>query len=274
MQEIQIYQVDAFAGRAFGGNPAAVCPLETFLDDSVMQAIARENNLSETAFITPSRTPGADYDLRWFTPTLEVAICGHATLAAAHVVLTHLKPDADAVTFETRSGALPVCRRDGRLEMNFPVNRAAPVNMPPELPAVLGAEPVECYLTDREYLLVFEDAETIRSMAPSITGLQAMAPYGFIVTAPGAGVTAPDLPGKTVDFVSRCFYPNHGVPEDPVTGSAHCVSAPYWADRLGKDSLFALQVSQRGGELWLEMKGDRVLIGGVNVEVMRGSLFI
>lgn len=266
MNSIPIYQVDAFTNRAFGGNPAAVCPLDSFLDDKLLQSIALENNLSETAFLVPLDGVEANYRLRWFTPGVEVALCGHATLAAAHVVFTHLRQDLDAVQFQTLSGILTVVRDGGRYRMDFPGLPPFPFEAPSGLRAAMGIEPeavLKSEQGDRDLLLVYPNDETVRNLSPDMNALKAFAPYGFIATASGDGDT---------DFVSRCFFPNHGIGEDPVTGSAHCVSAPYWAQKLAKNQLFAQQISVRGGNLWLEVAGDRVLISGQAVEVMRGTL--
>jgi len=266
MIQIPIYQVDAFTNRTFGGNPAAVCPLDAFFDDEVLQSIALENNLSETAFLVPFDGAEADYRLRWFTPGVEVALCGHATLAAAYVVFNHLMPELEAVRFTTLSGILTVVRDGDRYRMDFPRLPPFPFNAPMGLGAAMGAEPdaiLKSEQGDRDLLLVYSDEAKIRALSPDLGALKAFAPFGFIATAPGAGDT---------DFVSRCFFPNHGIGEDPVTGSAHCVSAPYWAERLGRSKIFAQQISARGGDLWLEVAGDRVLISGQAVEVMHGTL--
>ncbi|WP_417449739.1 PhzF family phenazine biosynthesis protein [Kordiimonas sp.] len=267
MREISFYQVDAFTSRPFTGNPAAVCPLPEFLADDLMQAIAAENNLAETAYIV--RRAGGHYDLRWFTPTVEVEICGHATLASAHVVFTHLEPDLEDVQFETRSGTMAVTRQvDGKLCLDFPNYLPLPFSLPTGLGVAMGREPdavLKSEAGDRDLLLVYASSDDVAALAPDLSALQAFAPYGFVATAPGQGA---------VDFVSRCFFPNHGIPEDPVTGSAHCVSAPYWADRLGKTHLFARQISGRGGDLWLEVTDTRVKIAGFAVEVIRGTLML
>jgi PhzF family phenazine biosynthesis protein len=268
VQTIPIYQVDAFTSRVFGGNPAAVCPLEIFLDDTVLQAIALENNLSETAFIVPLDGAEADYHLRWFMPEVEVALCGHATLATAHVVFTHLRPELELVRFQTLSGVLAVKRVGDTYQMDFPALTPFEIKTPAGLGAAMGAEPLMVLKSDqadRDLLLVYETAETVAGLTPDFAALRAFAPYDFIVTAPGADGT---------DFVSRCFFPNHGIGEDPVTGSAHCVSGPYWGVRLGETNLFARQTSARGGDLWLTLSDDRVLISGQAVEVMRGSFNI
>jgi len=268
MRETPIYQVDAFTNKPFGGNPAAVCPMPAFPDDELLQKIALENNLSETAYIVPSATEDADYELRWFTPTIEVQLCGHATLASTHIVFTHLHPDWEMVRFNTASGVLTVVRKGDRYEMDFPSLNPYPHDVPPGLGAAMGAEPLAVCKSDRadrDLMLVYEDAATVEALSPDGGALKAFAPFGFIATAPGEG---------DVDFVSRCFFPNHGIAEDPVTGSAHCVSAPYWAARLGKAALYARQVSARGGDLWLTVMGDRVKIAGQAVEVMRGTLLL
>lgn len=268
MHKIPIYQVDAFTNRAFCGNPAAVCLLDEFPSDELLQSIALENNLSETAFIVPSTESDADYNLRWFTPGVEVALCGHATLATAHVVFNHLQPHLEAIRFQTLSGILTVTKDGERYQMDFPALPPQPYSKHEGLGAAMSAEPLAVMKSetgDRVLLLVYPDAETVAALAPNFEALKAFSPYGFIATAPG---------GSDVDFVSRCFFPNHGIGEDPVTGSAHCVSGPYWADRLGKTDLFAKQISARGGDLWLQVKDDRVLISGQAVETMQGTLTI
>ncbi len=270
MIEIPVYQVDAFTTRAFGGNPAAVCPLDAFPDDVALQSIALENNLSETAFIVPFDGDDAHYTLRWFTPGTEVALCGHATLATAHVVFNHLQPGLQEVRFRTLSGTLTVMCDGDRYQMNFPGLPPHAYPTPTGIGAAIGAEPDRVLKSnegDRDLLLVYPDEATVACLSPDMNALKAYAPFGFIATAPGSGA-------GDVDFVSRCFFPNHGLGEDPVTGSAHCVSAPYWAKVFGKNKLFARQISARSGDLWLEVKGDRVLISGQTVETMRGTLFL
>jgi len=256
--KIRQYQVDAFATRAFEGNPAAVCPLERWLDDALLQAIAEENNLSETAFFVPT---GKGYALRWFTPVREVDLCGHATLAAAHVLFDHLGYAGQAIRFETRSGELSVERRGGQLAMNFPACPPVPCGAPDILAQALGARPIEVLAAD-DYLAVFDSEASVRAVTPDLALLGRLDRRGVIITAPGTDV----------DFVSRFFAPNLGIPEDPVTGSAHCALAPYWAARLGKSTLTARQVSRRGGNLSCEMQGDRVLLAGQAVTFMEAEI--
>jgi predicted PhzF superfamily epimerase YddE/YHI9 len=257
---LPIYQVDAFASGVFRGNPAAVCPLESWLADGVMQAIAAENNLSETAFFVPARD---GYDLRWFTPTLEVDLCGHATLASAHIVFDRLDEAARTVRFHTRSGALEVARGGDLLVLDFPALPAEPCEPPAALLEGLGARPREVRRATN-YLAVFDTEDAVRALAPDMARLLRLAPHAVIATAPGADV----------DFVSRFFAPAHGVPEDPVTGSAHCTLTPYWAGRLGKERLHARQVSARGGDLWCTDRGARVAIAGRAVLYMEGTIYV
>ena len=256
--KLRQYQVDAFATRAFEGNPAAVCPLERWLDNGLLQAIAEENNLSETAFFVPSDT---GFHLRWFTPSSEVDLCGHATLATAHVLFEHLGHPGPAIRFETRSGALTVKRQGDVLEMDFPARPPSPCASIELLATALGRKPVEVLRSD-DYLVVFEDETAIRGIRPDFSLLGRLDLRGVIITGPGS----------SDDFVSRFFAPRLGIPEDPVTGSAHCTLAPYWADRLGKRRLSALQVSKRGGRLACELKGDRVLLSGTAVTVMEAAI--
>lgn len=256
--ELSMYQVDAFAGRAFEGNPAAVVPLEGWLDDALMQSIAMENNLSETAFFVPAE---AGYHIRWFTPVAEVDLCGHATLASAFVVLELLDPSLERVTFASRSGPLTVSRRGGLLAMDLPSQPPAPRAAPPGLARGLGKEPAEV-LASRDYLAVYPREEDVRSLQPDMGELRKLGLRGVIVTAPG----------EEADFVSRFFAPSLGVDEDPVTGSAHCALAPYWAARLGRSELRALQLSRRGGEVFCEDRGERVVILGRAVLYLEGTI--
>lgn len=259
MPQIPLYQVDAFTEHIFGGNPAAVCPLPEFLPDATLQAIGNENNLSETAFLVPNG--GERFHLRWFTPESEIDLCGHATLASAFVVFKHLRPDLQQVAFDTKSGELVVKRAEGgRLSMDFPARRPEPGASDSRLRQALGGK-AGAILVSRDYLVVYKSEEEVRALKPDMNAL-ALMDRMVIVTAAG----------REVDFVSRFFAPGQGVPEDPVTGSAHCTLIPYWAARLGKKKLHALQVSRRGGELFCELVGDRVTMAGHAVEFMQGMI--
>jgi PhzF family phenazine biosynthesis protein len=262
MPELPLYQVDAFARRVFEGNPAAVVPLDDLLPDEVLQAIAAENNLAETAFFIRS---GNEYKLRWFTPTTEVDLCGHATLASAFVVFQFLEPESTAVVFDTCSGRLTVERRGDLLAMDFP-------SRPPELTTpcaalveALGGRPKEIWAS-RDYMVVYETEDEVRALRPDFQRLAGADRFAVIVTAPSKT--------EGYHFVSRFFAPAAGVPEDPVTGSAHCTLIPYWAQRLGKRRLRARQVSRRGGELECEWKGDRVEIAGRAVLYLKGTITV
>ncbi len=257
---IPIFQVDAFAGRLFTGNPAAVCPLETWLPDETMQAIARENNLSETAFFVAE---GDGYRLRWFTPAAEVDLCGHATLASAYVLMNPLALERDSVCFQTRSGELAVKREGDLYALDFPARPPAACEVHPRLVEALGAEPVEV-LAARDYLVVYESEDQVRALRPNMDLIAEVDHFAVCVTAPG----------RTHDFVSRFVAPAKGIPEDPVTGSAHCMLIPYWAARLGKTELRAFQASARGGELWCRLCRDRVQIAGRAVLYMEGVVHV
>jgi PhzF family phenazine biosynthesis protein len=262
-RSLPFYWVDAFTQQAFGGNPAGICPLETWLDDELMQKLAWQHGLSETAFFV--RTDEHRFRLRWFTPGTEVDLCGHATLAAAHVLFRELELPGDEATFDSRSGPLVVRRAEaGRLSLDFPVRPVGEPQAPDKLGPALGKVPESASVGPGYWLAVFPDARDVRTLAPDQAVLATLKPGRFIVTAPG------DEAG--LDFVSRFFAPDAGIPEDPVTGSAHCVLTPYWAARLGKDRLFARQVSRRGGELWCTLAGDRVHIAGHAVTYLRGRL--
>jgi len=255
---IPYFHVDAFTGKPFTGNPAGVCLLDEWLAGGLLQNIATENNLSETAFVVPE---GDTYALRWFTPTVEIALCGHATLAAAFV-LKLVRPNLPAlISFDTKSGILTVTRKEDLFYLDFPSRPAVPCPVPPELSAGLGAEPVAVYKS-RDYLAVFEDEQQIRSIRPDFGHLSRLDCLGTIVTAPG----------REVDFVSRFFAPGAGVPEDPVTGSSHCTLIPYWAQQLGKNDFVARQLSRRGGELLCENRGERVRMGGRAVLYHSGTI--
>lgn len=262
---IPLYQVDAFTTQPFTGNPAAVCPLDLWLDDGLLHKVAAENNLSETAFFVPQ---GAGYELRWFTPRCEVKLCGHATLASAYVILNLLKPGLEKVRFETRlSGTLTVCRDGDLLSMDFPATFAETcANAPDELIRALGpgASPSHVLEGNNTYVVVYETESVIRNIHPDFARLEQLHPFAVAITAPGA----------EADFVSRYFAPSYGIPEDPVTGSSHCVLTPYWARRLGKTHLHARQLSERGGELWCETAGERVILKGNAVLIVEGSILI
>ena len=258
---IPIYQVDAFTMGPFSGNPAAVCPLDGWLDDDTLRNIAAENNLSETAFIVADEK---GYGLRWFTPSVEVDLCGHATLAAAYVVLNHLQPALDSVSFETQSGELVVTRDGDGLSMDFPARAPTPVAVSEALSDALGEAPAEVYAS-RDILAVYEDEASVRRLSPDQAKLLALDEgLGVIVTAKG----------DAVDFVSRFFAPKAGVAEDPVTGSAHCTLVPFWAERLGRSKLVAHQVSSRGGELHCEHRGDRVILRGQCTLFLTGTIHL
>jgi len=257
---LPIYQIDAFASRVFGGNPAAVVPLESWLPDGVMQAIAAENNLAETAFFVPE---GEGYALRWFTPTVEVDLCGHATLASAHLILSKIAPGREQVRFNTRSGPLTVTRQGDMLALELPSRPPEPCPTPSGLEAAFGKAP-KAVLAARDYLLVYESESDIRGLKPDMARIAALDRFAVIVTAPGSDC----------DFVSRFFAPAQGIPEDPVTGSAHCTLIPYWSKRLGKRGLSARQLSPRGGELLCEDRGARVVVAGKSVLYLEGAIFV
>jgi len=258
--KLRQYQVDAFASRVFEGNPAAVVPLASWLDDTLLRAIAGENNLSETAFFIPSQK---GFKLRWFTPGAEVDLCGHATLASAHVLFTHLGYSGPVVTFETRSGDLMVERQGQFLVMDFPSRPPTPCAAPQALLGALGRQPVEVLAAD-DYIVVFDTEDAIRFIEPDYAQLQLIDLRGVAVTAPG----------READFVSRFFAPKLGVPEDPVTGSSHCELAPYWASRLGKTDMRARQLSRRGGEMLCRLDGSRVMLSGTAVTFMEGEITV
>jgi predicted PhzF superfamily epimerase YddE/YHI9 len=260
---LPIYQVDAFAEKLFAGNPAAICPLPQWLPEATMQAIAAENNLAETAFFVRE---GADYALRWFTPMVEVDLCGHATLASAHIVFSFLEPARERVGFRTlKAGTLTVARRGDQLAMDFPSRPASPVEPPPGLLAAVGGTPREV-LRARDYLLVYGSAAEVRALAPDFAALAKIPDcWAACATAPG---------DDGVDFVSRFFAPSHGINEDPVTGSSHCTLTPYWAKRLGKTELKARQLSHRGGALDCTLNGDRVSIAGRAVLYLEGQITV
>jgi PhzF family phenazine biosynthesis protein len=258
--KLQLYQVDAFSDRVFAGNPAAVCPLGEWLPADLMQSIAAENNVSETAFFVPR---GDDYELRWFTPVTEVDLCGHATLAASFVIFNFLHPDRTMLRFHSKSGVLEVERDGDLITLNFPSRRAKPCGTPHGMLEALGKVP-EQILVAHAYLVVFKAEADVVDLDPDFTKLSVLVPRTVIVTALG----------DTVDFVSRYFAPSKGVSEDPVTGSAHCTLIPYWSKRLGKGKLTARQISRRGGDLLCEDRGPRVQIAGRAVLYLQGRISI
>ncbi len=260
MTAIPLYQLDAFTDRPFGGNPAAVCPLDAWLPDDVLQNIAMENNLSETAFFVPD---GDGYELRWFTPAAEVELCGHATLASAALILERLRPDLDTVAFGTRfSGALTVTRDGDRFVMDFPALPASEVPAPDGLADALGGIAPVAYLRAVKNMAVLETKADVARVAPDFDFIRSLEGYGLIVTAPG----------DDTDFVCRYFAPHVGIPEDPVTGSAHCTLAPYWAERLGKAQIHSRQISARSGDVYCEVVGDRVRLAGHARMVIEGTM--
>ena len=256
---IPIEQLAAFAEAPFQGNPAAVCVLDDWLPDRLMQAIAAENNLSETAFLIGG---GGHYDLRWFTPTCEVDLCGHATLAAGDVLFRR-EPEQDSLLFQTRSGPLVVRREGERITLDFPVQRAQACLPPAGLQEAIGANPQHCLL-GVDLIAVFADETTIRTLHPHPERVAALPGRGLIATAPG----------DHVDIVSRFFAPGCGIPEDPVTGSAHCSLTPYWCERSGTSVLNARQLSARGGSLRCRLQGERVLISGKVIPYLSGSIWV
>jgi PhzF family phenazine biosynthesis protein len=265
---MKFFWIDAFTDKIFGGNPAGVVPLERWLDDALMQRIAFENGLAETAFFVPT-APGR-YHLRWFAPALEIDLCGHATLASAFVLMTQLGFTGETVTFDTRSGPLTVRRRpQGLLELDFPSRSGQPCAVTPALARALGAQP-QLVAQARDTLCVFASAEEVLALRPDFPAIAQLDTFAVIATAPG----------RDCDFVSRFFVPRAGINEDPATGSSHCTLTPYWAARLGKTKLHARQVSARGGEFWCELApstgsgqvGDRVKIAGRAVLYLRGEI--
>ena len=258
--KLRYFQIDAFAERAFAGNPAGVCPLDEWLDDSTLQAIAAENNQSETAFIV-----GGDgiYELRWFTPAVEVDLCGHATLATGYAIFEYLDPGRDRIVFNTRhSGELRVVRSNGQLEMDFPAVPATPIDLSPAVAQALGGTPDALLASPRDYLAVFGSQSAIEALTPDFAQLTKLDRDAMIVTAPG----------DVIDFVSRFFAPKFGIAEDPVTGSAHCTLMPYWAERLDSDELDARQVSSRGGNISCRLDGDRVFLRGRCTLYLKGEI--
>ena len=249
---LHLYQVDAFTNRLFAGNPAAVVPLSEWLPEDVMCAIAAENNLSETAFFIPAVDSGADFHLRWFTPTVEIDLCGHATLASAFILFTELAWQSDMLRFTTASGLLSAWRRgDGMITLDFPARPGREMDVPEGLKSAIG-QPVVDFRRAVMNMAVLQDESAVRTVEPDLDYIRNLEGDGLIITAPG----------DSCDCVSRYFAPNSGIDEDPVTGSAHCTIAPYWAEKLGKASLAARQVSKRSGDVDCALADDRVLISG------------
>jgi len=257
--KIPIYQVDAFTSKIFRGNPAAVCPLESWIEDRLLQNIAAENNLSETAFFVRKEE---HFEIRWFTPKVEVNLCGHATLASAHVIFRHLGYKHDVISFQSKSGLLKVYMKGESLILDFPTSKVTSAIIKKDLSKALGKIPVAVYKSGQKLMALYEDEKTISEIQPDFEKLKAVDFMGVIVTAPG----------DHSDFVSRFFAPRVGINEDPVTGSAHTLLIPFWAERLGKTKLKALQISSRIGELDCELKSDRVWIGGQAVTYLIGEI--
>ena len=258
--ELPIYQIDAFASDVFKGNPAAVCPLSEWLPPETMQSIAAENNLSETAFFV---SKGDDYSIRWFTPVSDVELCGHATLGSAYVLFNILGYENDAIRFDSKSGILAVTKQDDLLTLDFPKQPPVPCDMPLELIAAFNVEPIECMVSE-DHIAVFENETDIETANPNFEQLKKLDSRGVIITAKS----------MHYDFVARFFAPKLGVPEDPVTGSAYTQLAPYWASKLGPKLFKAKQMSLRGGEVYCEIVGDRVLISGKAAKYMEGKITI
>ncbi|GAA4461625.1 PhzF family phenazine biosynthesis protein [Nemorincola caseinilytica] len=258
--KIKMYQADAFTDRLFRGNPAAVCMLPEWLPETAMQAIAAENNLAETAFIV---TTDVGYEIRWFTPTVEVDLCGHATLAAAHIIFQHYNATASELAFHShRSGTLRVTRENDLLTLDFPVDTYEKVATPAALVEGLGIEPMETFKGKTDYMAVLPSEQDVIRLRPDLAALATLDARGIIVTAAGTDV----------DFVSRFFGPRSGINEDPVTGSAHTTLTPYWSAELGRDKLSAIQLSERKGYLWCKMQGERVAISGNAVTFLQGEI--
>lgn len=262
--KLTLYQVDAFTNKLFGGNPAAVIPLKKWLPDELMQQIALENNLSDTAFFVPSKDTTADYDIRWFTPEVEINLCGHATLASAFVLFDILKKKKKKVVFNSKSGLLTVRKKDEIFEMDFPSWKPEKITeYPGELIASLGNPEIAGVYRYRDYLVELSNEEAVKKIEPDFT-LMKKANGKVIITAPG----------KEVDFVSRFFAPTAGIDEDPVTGSAHSQLIPFWNYKLSKEKMIAKQLSKRGGDIYCEQKGERVIMGGQCVFYMKGEIVI
>ena len=258
--ELDLYQVDAFANGPFSGNPAAVCPLENWLSDELMQNIAQENNLAETAFFVKEKN---GFHIRWFTPTKEVNLCGHATLASASVLFEQLNYSDDVINFQSKSGLLRVRRADNLLQLDFPSQVATPCDIPSAITQAFGKAPLAC-LKNEDYVVIYEDEDFIRNVEPNLALLETLDLRGVIITSQS----------EEYDFVNRVFAPKYGINEDPVTGSAFTKLIPYWAEKLSKETLKAKQVSKRGGEVNCELANDRVLISGTCTLYMVGKIYV
>ena len=258
VNKLALYQVDAFASQVFQGNPAAVCPLEAWLDDDVMQQIAAENNLSETAFFVPNAN---GFDIRWFTPTVEVDLCGHATLASAYVLFEQLDFKGDTLVFQSKSGELQVSKNGDKFVLNFPKQTPVPCDIPQPIQQAFGNH-IQACLKHEDYIVVLKDEANVFAANPDMQLLKQLDLRGVVITSAS----------KDYDFVSRFFAPNCGIDEDPVTGSSFTQLAPYWAEVLGKNKLTAKQVSQRGGEVWCELASDRVYIAGYAIKYLEGFI--
>lgn len=258
--KLDIYQVDAFAEKVFKGNPAAVIPLEDWIDEKLMQQIAMENNLSETAYVVKTDD---GYHIRWFTPEYEIDLCGHATLASSYVIKNFLEPHLTEIHLSTqKAGLLKTYVKDGMYTLDFPSRMPVPCDVPEGLLKSVGVTAAVEVLRSRDYFIVLPDEEAVQNAEPDYTIMKELDTIGVIITAKG----------RSADAVSRCFYPGAGIPEDPVTGSAHCNIVPYWSQKLKKDHLFCKQLSARGGDLWCELRDDRVLMSGKCVLYMKGEI--
>lgn len=262
MKNLRIFQVDAFSPTLFSGNPAAVCLLEAWLSDDLMQSVAAENNLAETAFVVPM---GENYGIRWFTPTVEVDLCGHATLAAGYVLLNHLRPFGSEIAFHSpRSGELKVMKRDELYFLDFPTDTLTRIADPSTVKGTVNCTVTELYKGKTDFIAVVENEAALLALKPDLAAIAALDARGLCVTAPGT----------TADFVSRFFAPQSGVDEDPVTGSAHTSLIPLWAEKLGKPEMTARQLSKRGGALTCIHRGSRCLIGGAATLYLEGTVFL
>jgi PhzF family phenazine biosynthesis protein len=260
--KLKMFVVNAFAETTFGGNPAAVVPLEQWLNDELLQQIAAQHNLAETAFIVPQDD---DFEIRWLTPAVEVKLCGHATLASAHIYFNHLNYNKEKITFNSKSGPLHVTKRDdGKLTLDFPADKCVEISNATELERALNIKPIAVYKSSFDYMVIANNQTEIENLSPDLNILKQLPSRGTIVTAKG----------DDADFVSRCFFPQSGIDEDPVTGSAHTAMVPYWANKLGKTKLSAIQLSKRKGYLDCELIGERVLMSGSANTYLEGEIFI